>query len=63
MFYYLQETTHGIGDGSTGGMASGLSFRAIVELITTGNNSGLRSFLETQHANVDDKDEASRHVV
>ena len=33
-------------------MVAGLSFRAIVELITSNNESGLRSFLETQHANI-----------
>ena len=40
-------------------MAAGLSFRAIVELINTNSESGLRSFLGTQHAIVDDKDEVS----
>ena len=38
-------------------MVAGLSFRAIVELITSNNESGLRSFLDTQHANIDDKNE------
>jgi hypothetical protein len=51
---YLQDT--GIGDG----MVAGLSFRAIVELITSNNESGLRSFLETQHANIDDRNEVSK---
>ena len=38
-------------------MVAGLSFRAIVELITSNNESGLRSFLDTQHANIDDRNE------
>ena len=38
-------------------MAAGLSYRAIVELINSDNESGLKSFLETRHANVDDKHE------
>ena len=38
-------------------MVAGLSFRAIVELVNSNNESGLRSFLDTHHANVDDKDE------
>ena len=38
-------------------MVEGLSFRAIVELITSNNESGLRSFLDTQHANIDDRNE------
>ena len=38
-------------------MVAGLSFKAIVELIKADNETGLRSFLETQHANVDDKNE------
>ena len=36
---------------------TGLSFRAIVELVNSNNENGLRSFLDTHHANVDDKDE------
>ena len=40
-------------------MVTGLSFKAIVELIQTNNEAGLRSFLETQHAQVDDKNEVS----
>ena len=35
-------------------MVAGLSFKAIVELIQTNNEAGLRSFLKTQHAQVDD---------
>ena len=38
-------------------MAAGLSYRAIVELINSDNEAGLKSFLETRHANVDDKHE------
>ena len=38
-------------------MAAGLSYRAIIELINSDNESGLKSFLETRHANVDDKHE------
>ena len=38
-------------------MVAGLSFRAIVELINSNNESGLKSFLDTQHANIDDKNE------
>ena len=38
-------------------MVAGLSFRAIVELITSNNESGLKSFLDTQHANIDDRNE------
>ena len=56
LFIYLQDT--GIGDG----MVAGLSFRAIVELITSSNDSGLRSFLATQHANVDDKNEVNHFL-
>ena len=40
-------------------MVAGLSFKAIVELIQTNNEAGLRSFLETQHAQVDDRNEVS----
>ena len=38
-------------------MVVGLSFRAIAELITSNNESGLKSFLENQHANIDDTNE------
>ena len=40
-------------------MVAGLSFRAIVELINSNNESGLKSFLDTQHANIDDKNEVT----
>ena len=53
MFCVLQDT--GIGDS----MVAGLSFRAIAELINSNNEAGLRSFLETQHANIDDTNEVS----
>ena len=43
-------------------MAAGLSYRAIVELINSDNESGLKSFLETRHANVDDKHEVQTEL-
>ena len=51
----FQET--GFGEGGAGAMMAGLSFRAIVELINSNNESGLKSFLDTQHANIDDRNE------
>ena len=38
-------------------MVSGLSFRAISELIDAGNAQGLRSLLDTRHVNLEDRDE------
>ena len=43
-------------------MAAGLSYRAIVELINSDNEAGLKSFLETRHANVDDKHEVQTEL-
>ena len=48
-----------LGEG-TAAMVAGLSFRAIVELITSNNESGLKSFLDTQHANIDDRNEVKK---
>ena len=44
-------------------MAAGLSYRAIVELINSENEAGLKSFLETRHANVDDKHEVQTELL
>ena len=38
-------------------MASGLSFRAISELIKNNNLQGLKLFLDSRHANIEDRDE------
>ena len=51
-----------MGDGC-GAMAAGLSYRAIVELINSDNEAGLKSFLETRHANVDDKHEVQTELL
>ena len=45
--------------GANGDMVGGLGYRAIVELIRTDNILGLRSFLETRHANMEDRDDVS----
>ena len=38
-------------------MAAGLSFRAISELIKSNNLQGLKLFLDSRHANIEDRDE------
>lgn len=44
-------------DVSTTDMVGGLSNRAILELIRSNNLLGLKSFLESRHANIEDKDQ------
>ncbi|XP_059085924.1 kinase D-interacting substrate of 220 kDa-like isoform X2 [Tigriopus californicus] len=44
-------------DVSTTEMVGGLSNRAILELIRSNNLLGLKSFLESRHANIEDKDQ------
>ena len=43
-------------------MAAGLSFRAISELIKNNNLQGLKLFLDSRHANIEDRDEVGTRI-